>query len=245
MFPPGSTIQRVYRPPVLLLGGPRALLMQLAHPAIAKAVDEHSDFERDPFARLQRTLEATSALVFGDEDTAARSVASIRAVHERVVGDGYRADDPDLLLWVHATLVDTVLLVHRVFLRRLGRRKAEEFYEQSTAMAVALGLPRESQPRDLDAFRAYVAGMVATLEPDATSRRLARAVLHPPGTPWLAAPAFAFVRQVTVGLLPARLRAAYGLRWDPVRGAGLAAVALASQAVLPCLPAPASTVRRP
>jgi len=241
MFPPGSTIRRVDGESVLLLGGPRALLMQLAHPAVAKAVDEHSDFERDPFARLRRTLDMTSALVFGSDGEAARSVASIRAVHGRVVGDGYRADDPELLLWVHATLVDTALHVHRVFLRRLSRREAEEFYEQSTAVAVALGLPRECQPRDLAAFRAYVDHMVATLEVTATARRLSRAVLEP-RVPLVTTPVFAAVRQVTIGLLPARLRSAYRLSWDPARGAALAALALTSRAVLPRLPRPLRTL---
>lgn len=236
MFPPGSTIRRVNSPPVLLLGGPRALLMQLAHPAVAKAVAEHSDFERDPFTRLRRTLQATSAIVFGDEDEAALAVASVRAVHGTVAGEGYRADDPELLLWVHATLVDTVLLMHRVFLRRLPRRVAEEYYQQSAVVAEALGLPRSHQPPDLAAFRDYVDRMVRTLDVDDTSRRLAKAVLHPRNVPLMMEPAFAFVRPLTVALLPARLRDAYGLRWDPVRGAAVAAVALGSQAVLPRLP---------
>jgi uncharacterized protein (DUF2236 family) len=244
MFPPGSTIRRVDGESVLLLGGPRALLMQLAHPAIARAVDEHSDFEDDPFARLRRTLALTRAIVFGDDDEAARSVDAIRAVHAHVVGDGYRAEDHDLLLWVHATLVDTALTVHRVFLGRLPRREAEEYYEQSTAIAVALGLPRAAQPRDLAAFRAYVDGMVATVDVGDTARRLARAVLHPPA-PVVTAPVFAAVRQVTIGLLPARLRVAYGLPWDPARGVALAAVALTSQALLPRLPRRPSTDRRP
>lgn len=241
MFPPGSTIRRVDGESVLLLGGPRALLMQLAHPAVARAVDEHSDFARDPFARLRRTLDMTGALVFGSDADAARSVEAIRAVHGRVVGDGYHAEDPELLLWVHATLVDTALHVHRVFLRRLSRREAEEFYEQSTAVAEALGLSRDCQPRDLAAFRDYVDRMVATLEVSATARRLSRAVLAP-RAPVVAAPVFAAVRQLTIGLLPARLREEYGLPWDPVRGATLATVALTSQAVLPRVPRPLRTL---
>jgi uncharacterized protein (DUF2236 family) len=236
-FAPGSTIRRVDGEAVLLLGGPRALLLQLAHPAVAQAVAEHSDFASDPFTRLRRTLEATRAIVFGDDAEAAAAVEAVRRVHARVVGDGYRADDPDLLLWVHAALVDTALVVHRVFLRRLPDREAEEYYEQSTVIAELLGVPRDRQPRDLAAFRQYVADMVATLEVSDTARRLSHAVLRP-RVPLAAGPVFGAVRQVTAGLLPPRVRAGYGLSWDPARGAALAAVALASQAVLPRVPRP-------
>src|SRR2546429_319415 len=118
-FPPDAVVRRVDGEAVLLLGGGRALLMQLAHPMVARGVAEHSQFEADPFSRLQRTLDAVTTIVFGTEDEARQVAAVVGAVHERVFGDGYRANDPDLLMWVHATLIDTALRVHARFLRPL------------------------------------------------------------------------------------------------------------------------------
>src|SRR5437764_11243732 len=103
LFPRDAVIRRVNGEGVLLLGGGRALLMQLAHPSVAAGVADHSDFRRDPMSRLQRTLDATNTIVFGSEEQARQTAAAIQRVHDTVTGPGYRANDPDLLLWVHAT----------------------------------------------------------------------------------------------------------------------------------------------
>ncbi|TML91600.1 MAG: DUF2236 domain-containing protein [Actinobacteria bacterium] len=228
-------IRRVDGESVLLLGGGRALLMQLAHPMVAAAVAEHSGFHADPFARLQRTLEASFAIVFGTTEQARAAAASVRSVHEHVVGDGYRADDPALLMWVHATLVDTALRVHERFLRPLPAADAERYYDESTVVAELLGVPRAAQPPDLEAFRAYVRGCIATLEVSDTARRLARDVLHP-RLPWPVAPVAELGRQITVGLLPAPLRDQYGLGWDGHRRRALLLAGLGSRLVLPRVP---------
>lgn len=232
MFAADSVVRRVDGERVLLLGGGRALLMQLAHPSVARGVAEHSDFRSDPYARLRRTLEATYSIVFGTEETASQVAAAVRAVHERVQGDGYAANDPALLLWVHATLVDTALRVHRRFLGGLSEAEAERYYEESTVIASLLGEPRSEQPSDLAAFRAYVRHMVATLEVSADARRLARAVLSPP-VPLLGR----FARDLTAGLLPVPLRRQYGLAWTPLQAAALDAAARASRLALPHVPA--------
>src|SRR4051812_30975613 len=95
----GSVVQRVNGEAVLLVGAGRALLMQLSHPLVAKGVAEHSDVERDPFGRLIGTLNAMTAVVFGSAELSSRTVAAMRAVHDRVTGEGYRANDPELLQW--------------------------------------------------------------------------------------------------------------------------------------------------
>ncbi|HSS10571.1 MAG TPA: oxygenase MpaB family protein [Acidimicrobiales bacterium] len=237
LFPPDAVIRRVDGELVLLLGGGRALLLQLAHPMVARGVAQHSDFQGDPLARLQRTLMATYTVVFGTKEQADRATAQVGAVHERVTGVGYRANDPELLLWVHATLVDTALRVHRRFLRPLVPADAERYYQESTKVAQAFGLPRKDQPQDLAAFRSYMRKMVGELSVTLTdeSRRLARRVLHP-RLPLVTAPVVAGVRELTVGLLPPPLRRAYGLRWDPPRQLALDATALAIRASLPRVP---------
>src|SRR5438445_759305 len=180
LFPDDSVIRRVNRENVLLLGGGRALLMQLAHPMVAAGVDEHSDFRIRPMYRLRRTIRMVMAIVFGDRDTALAAARSVNRVHGRVVGDGYRALDPDLLMWVHATLVDTVLLTYETFVRRLGADDREVFYQEMKVLGELLGIPRDRFPdRHLD-FQRYVEGMIAggavTVGPQALD--LARLVLR-------------------------------------------------------------------
>lgn len=238
LFSNQDVIRRVDGELALLAGGGRALLLQLAHPLVARGVAEHSGFDADPFARLQRTLDASYAIVFGTEDEAARSAAVIRAVHDRVVGDGYAANDPALLEWVHATLVDTALFVHGRLLGTLSPAEAEEYYQQSAEVAALLGVPRDQQPADLAAFRSYMAHMVATVRVSGEARELSRRILHPPGPLALVFPA---VRQLTVGWLPRPIREGYGLRWDARRKAALLAAETAARQVLPRLP---SAIRR-
>jgi uncharacterized protein (DUF2236 family) len=221
----------------LLFGGTRALLMQLAHPMVAKGVAEHSGFQHDPFARLQRTLDASYTIVFGTEEQAMRVARRVQAIHRRVRGEGYEANDPELLLWVHSTLVDTALRIHARFLGALPPREAEAYYRQSMVVAELLGVPLSIQPPDLASFRSYVRHQVATLVVSDDARQLAASVLHPK-VPVVGGPASLLVRNLTAGLLPAPLRRAYGLSWDPLREAALGAAMLAARSTLPFVPAP-------
>jgi uncharacterized protein (DUF2236 family) len=237
LFPSDAVIRRVDSELVLLLGGGRALLMQLAHPLVARGVAEHSGFESDPLARLERTLTATYAVVFGTTAQAVRAGQVVRSVHERVTGPGYYANDPELLLWVHATLVDTALAVHRRFLRPLPAGDADRYYQESTRVAEVFGLRRDQQPEDLAAFRRYVDGMVADLAGGLTdqSRQLANSVLHP-RLPMVTAPLMLGVRELTTALVPGRLRQAYGLSWDRRRQTALGAASLVLRTGLPLVP---------
>lgn len=237
LFPPEAVIRRVDSEVVLLLGGGRALLMQLAHPLVARGVAEHSDFETDPLARLERTLAATYTVVFGTGPQAERAAGAVRAVHDTVTGPGYSANDPDLLLWVHATLIDTALAVHRRFLRPLVGAEGERYYQESTRVAELFGVPRDRQPEDLGAFRHYVDTTVADLAAELPehSRQLARSVLHP-RLPLVTAPVMLGVRELTAALLPSPLRRAYQLPWDGRRRAALGVASLALRTGLPLVP---------
>ena len=224
---------------MLLFGGGRAVLMQIAHPSVAKGVAEHSDFERDPFGRLIATLNAMTAVVFGTKEQSARAVAGMKAVHDRVTGEGYRASDPELLHWVYATLIDTALEMHRRFLRPLGAAEAERFYEESVVVAEVLGVPLSIQPPTLPAFQQYVAHMVDTLDVGDDARRLARSVLRPPAplpARPVVEPVFLVMRQLTAGLLPSRLREGFGLTWDPARQLALDGLQRWSRLTLPRVP---------
>src|SRR4030081_1974480 len=97
LFGEDSITRRVNRENILLLGGGRALLMQLAHPKVAAGVDEHSDFRSHSIRRVRRTIRRTMAIGFGDRETALGAARAVNQVHANVRGQDYRALDPDLL----------------------------------------------------------------------------------------------------------------------------------------------------
>jgi uncharacterized protein (DUF2236 family) len=209
----GSISWRVNREAALLLDGGRALLMQLAHPLVAAGVADHSDFQHDPLARLNRTMDLSLALTFGSSEEVRAAARQINRTHERVTGAGYQAMDPDLLLWVHATLIDSALLTYRTFVRPLTAEEAETYYQEAKPIGALLGIPAKHFPPHMGDFDAYLGTMLAgPVQPDETGRRLAALVLRPPirrvpGT------LFAPIEAITAGLLPEGLRRAYGLRW--------------------------------
>src|SRR6267378_4093888 len=214
LFAEDSITRRVNRENILLLGGGRALLMQLAHPKVAAGVDEHSDFRANPMRRLRRTIRLTMAIVFGDRETALAAVRATNQTHGRVRGSDYNARDPELLLWVHATLVDSALVTYETFVKRLTAREREDFYQQMNVTGEMLGVPRERFPATLREFRSYMEEMVESgpVRVDARARELAKYVLRPklglvPGR------AMVPFEIVTAGLLPPALREQYGLAW--------------------------------
>jgi len=210
---PGSISWRVNREAALLLGGGRALLMQVAHPLVAAGVADHSDFQADPLRRLNRTMDLSLALSFGSSEEVRAAARQINRTHERVTGAGYHALDPDLLLWVHATLIDSALLTYRTFVGPLDGAEAEAYYQEAKPIGALLGIPKSRFPTSLADLDAYLATMLAgPVQPDETSCRLARLVLRPP-IRRVPRARFAPVEAITAGLLPEGLRRAYDLRW--------------------------------
>lgn len=243
LFAPGSVSWRVDRESLLLAGGTCALLMQVAHPAVAAGVAAHSDFRADPFARLRRTLGASWAIVFGDGPRAKRSIQRINAIHALVrgvvpeTGAPYRALDPTLLLWVHATLVDTALRVHHRFVATLSAAEMDAYYREATPVAVLLGVPERMIPDTLSELRSWMAGLIAVGEVRVgpTARTLAPAILYPTRFP----PRFVWdaAHLASISVLPAALRRQYGISWSRRRARGVERLAVVSRQVVPWLPA--------
>lgn len=226
LFGPGSVTWKVNREAVLVLGGGRALLLQVAHPSIAAGVAAHSRYDADPWGRLVRTLRVVTLITFGDGATSERAAGALRLGHgairgTRSDGTGYQAMQPDLLLWVWATLVQSSLLVYTRYVGDLTPAEIERFYAEQQRFAVACGVPEGHWPDGYEAFATYFDGMVESglaIGPEA--RRIADAVLLPPVPAPLALPSrpsFELLRLTTVGLLPPSLRAQYGLAWGPLR----------------------------
>ena len=235
LFEPGSIAWRVNGETAMLVGGGRALLMQVAHPAVAAAVAQHSEFPREPYVRLWRTLDTMLAITFGDAGQSAAAAARVNAVHRRVVGTTYSAMDPELLLWVHATLVDSALVVHDRFVGGLSPSQRERYYREMKRQAAAFEVPAAVLPGNLGDFRRYVGRQVSRLEVTGQARALASEIVSPP-VPLALRPAAALFGLVTVGLLPPALREAYGFEWSAVRGWGLAGTGLALRSIVPILP---------
>lgn len=224
LFRRGSWLRRISGEQVLLFGGGRALLLEIAHPLVAAGVAEHSRFRSDPFGRLQRTLEALSAIVFRDRAAALAAARGVERAHARVhgvlpsaagrfaAGTRYSGRDPELMLWVWATLVDTALEVYERFVDALAPAARRAYYADHRCVARVLGVPDALVPPDWEAFRAW---FDALTQSDAlcvtdTAREIGAAVLAPAAT--LAGGRR--LRLITTGLLPPRLREGFGLDWD-------------------------------
>src|SRR5207244_668774 len=158
LFGPGSLTWRVNREGVLLLGGGAALVEQVAHPLVAAGVAEHSNYREDPWGRLYRTLDLTTKIVFGSTEVAEEASARIKHVHGHVrgtttetggrypAGTPYDARTPELLMWVHATLVHTSLDVYTRYVGALSIVEQRAYYEEMKLMGEKVGIPRDAQP---------------------------------------------------------------------------------------------------
>lgn len=244
LFGPDSQVWHIARERRLLLGGPAALLLQVAHPLVAAGVDAHSDFRAEALQRLARTLDVTLTLTFGDSRQAAQVVTGVRRQHDRVrgvtadasrrlpAGTPYAATDPQLLLWVHTTLVCTALEVHDLFVGRLTWDQRDRYHREMTAYAVQLGVPAAVVPAnyaDLQRFSNRTVEDCLSVGP--TAHRLSAAILD--GIP---SPLRPVADAVTAQLLPPSLREAYRLLLGPRDEVLLHSVQRLSRASTPLLP---------
>jgi len=230
---PSELPRRINAERILLLGWTRAVLLQLAHPLIAAGVADHSTFRGSTvaaFSRLHHTVLAMLAMTFGDDGERERALEAIRAIHRRVhgtlpaacgrfpAGTRYSAEDPALLLWVHVTLIDSILLVYERLVAPLTDAERDRYCVDSADVAIALGARAGDVPRcrrELQACldREYGAGSIAVSD---QARDLAAALLSPVSSR-AAAPLTAVATFLAAGLLPAQVRREYGFAWSPRR----------------------------
>ncbi len=252
-FGPQSVTWRIASEAVLVVGGGRAVLLQLAHPLVAAGVDAFSAYRTDPWRRFQETLLMSEALTFGTRDEARAAARAINRMHQHVQGQlaapagafaaatPYRAHDPDLLFWVLATLIDTVLSLYPRLVGPLTPGEMEHYYQESCRSAVLLGLPEGYAPPTLAAFQDYMREMITSPRLAVTegARRVAHAVMHfPLPLPLLPAlwPIRAVMQHATAGMLPPRLREQYGFTWGRQQQALLDFELVGIHHLLPLLP---------
>lgn len=235
---PGSVSWEVNRSTLVLAGWGPAILLQLAHPLIAAGVAQHSQFRgslRNGLRRFWATVSAMRAITFGTDDDAVDAAARIAAVHDRVggqlpeavgahqAGARYSAHDQDLQRWVHHTLLFAIPSTYALVVGPLSDADRDRYCAEAAIMEPLMGLPEGSLPRTWADVQRAVDAMVqgAGLAISDDSRALARAVLYPPRW-WLLFPLFRPVQLLTVGLLPAPLRVAYGFTWTHRQARALA-----------------------
>jgi uncharacterized protein (DUF2236 family) len=216
-FADDAVIRRVAAEVVLIAGGSRAILLQIAHPKVAAGVAAYSDFQQRPLHRMRRTAGYMLGIVYGDSREMQRVADVVNAVHRRISGPGYSASDPDLQVWVGATLYESTVMLYERIMGPLPAEQRGELLREYGVLATALHCPADKWPADVNTFRAYWDGMIATLEVSDEARDIARAVLYPANIPVALRPLAPVNRLITVGLLPARIRDGFGLAWPPAR----------------------------
>jgi uncharacterized protein (DUF2236 family) len=234
---PDSISWKINREVIVVAGWGRAILLQLAHPAVAAGVHDHSSFRGSlpsGFRRLRATVGAMLSLTFGDTEQMIAAAAGINAIHDRVRGrvppplglrrtsppsqegggEAYSAHDPDLLRWVHATLLESIPLTYERLVGPLTLRERDRYCLEASIMEPLLGMTAGWLPRDSAQLDAYMRGMLTggRLVVTDSSRALARALLYPPHW-YVAWPAFRTLQLLTIGTLPPSIRRAYGFEW--------------------------------
>lgn len=222
LFGPGSPTWQVSREAAISVGGGCAALLQVAHPFVANAVEQHSSVFEDMQGRFRRTLGTVTQMVFGDWPSVQHLSRGIFALHSTVrgslaegggryrLGDVYEANTISALYWVHATLIHTSIQVYELLFEPLSPERKEEYFQESKRFDYLFGVPDESIPKDWKSFEVYWNSMIDSdaLFVGGPALRIAEAISTAPNP--VAEPGFAVLRLYTAALLPPRFREAFG-----------------------------------
>ncbi|TAN33877.1 DUF2236 domain-containing protein [bacterium] len=220
LFGPRSLVWRVHRDRTFPLAGVRSLMIQALHPLAMAGVVQHSDWRRDPYGRLAATSGYLLTVTYGATADAQAAAARVRAVHthvrgvDEVTGRAYSADDPALLLWIHAALVDSILSVVQRYGRALDAAGADRYVAEMVRFAEIVGVPAGMVPDSVAALRGYIES-VDLLQAAPAARDAIAVVLDPPGLDEELRELWRDFGQVAVGTLPAWARAMYGFDLPP------------------------------
>jgi uncharacterized protein (DUF2236 family) len=254
-FTDASAIRVVQRERAVALAGPRALLMQAAHPLAVAGLLAHSDALEDPYVRLARTAKVMNAITFGSRQEADRLTRRVRTMHRGVsgripetvgrypAGTPYRADAPELLMWILYSLVDSNIVVYEAYVRRLSERRQAALWDDFKLVGHLFGLDDGQLPQTLADLRRYGREMLEgdSLAVGDWARRRAREIVLEPPVSNLARPLVETVNFITIALLPDPIREQYGFFPLPppaMRKALVSAGALyVRRGLLPLLPA--------
>jgi len=248
LFGPDSTLWQINRHASTFLGGGRAALLQVAHPAVAQAISHHSITRNDPYGRFQRTFRQVFPMVWGSLDEAFAAARTVHRVHQRIRGryvedvgrhrrgDVYDANDRHALLWVHSTLWETSISTHEMFLGPLDAATKARYYRETKRFAALFGLDAAELPESWDDFVAYNRQMWEgdELAVGAVGREIAGYLFAPSD------PAFetagSWLRTLTAGLLPAPVRERFGFSFEAAERRSFDRAVRLLRSALPRLP---------
>ncbi|MGZ5354175.1 MAG: oxygenase MpaB family protein [Actinomycetota bacterium] len=242
-FGPDSVSWKVHREVTVLFGGARAVLMQAAHPLVIAGARETRFYERNPWRRLQRTLLLTYTLTFGTKAEADAAAEQINDVHARIHGVDevtrlpYDALDPDLLLYVHACLIESALLFERLTIGRLDAEGRQRFHEEQMLAAEMMRVPRALIPPTIAGLRAYLRAVESSglLRVSDSAAKVAALFETPPReAEWR--PVLKGVSRLAFGTLPAPVRRMYGIELTSARRRAMRAAFASLRALHPLLP---------
>jgi uncharacterized protein (DUF2236 family) len=217
LFGPTSVAWRLHKEPALLAGGLSALMVQALHPLAIAAVVDHSDYKQDVWGRYDRTTNYVVTTIFGTRKQAEAVGARVRAIHapikgvDRVTGLPYEADDPVLLLWIHATLLEGFLAAYRRFVRPLSAADADRYVAEMVRQAELVGLPAEDVPASERANQEFIASCRPQLRVTDAATEAVDTVLHPPLQSWRR-PFWWVAGHAALSLVPDYALDLYGLR---------------------------------
>ena len=236
IFGPDSVAWRIHADPVMLVGGLRALLVQALEPRAMAAVDQHSAFREDPWGRLERTTQFVLATTYGDTIDAEAAAVHVREVHrpihgvDEVTGQRYSANDPDLLLWIHAVEVESFLLAYRTYAGRISAADSDRYVHEMARVAELVGLPSGRAPRTEGELRDHLRSVRGLRATPAAFEGL-RVVLFPP-MDLRYRPLWAIPTTAAIAILPRYARRLYRIPWFPPAAIPVRAAVFALSRVL-------------
>lgn len=215
---PGPIMRTILAENISMAGGSAAVLLQIANKKVGLAVSEHSSFTKRPAQRARRTLFYLYVMAFGTPEERRHITDATHAAHSRVSDPkgAYEADDPELQLWVAATIYWSLILSYEEVFGTLDEATADQAYREFSVYATALRVPPEMWPKDREAFRQYWEATIASLEITEEAKAVGQDVLYPgnnlPWAAWLYTRLTGhFSRITTTELLPDTIRNEFGL----------------------------------
>jgi len=221
-FGPGSVTWRVSTDLGRPVAGLRALMLQALHPLAMAGVDQHSNWRADPVGRLAATSGYLATITFGDRAAAEQAAARVRRIHEHITGTDtitgqrYEASDPALLLWVHATLVDSGIVAAGMFGTPLPAPDADRYVAEMVAAAELVGVPAGQVPASLSDLDSYLTASRPALRCTPAAAESMAYLLDPPGLDEDIAEIWADIREGVVATLPSWAQDMYGYPAAPL-----------------------------
>lgn len=250
-FPAGSMLRHVQEHRTVgQTYGQRALIVGATHPVPYVGTSASTNAKERPFMRLSATAEAFESIFFGDRAEADKVLAMVHQMHTKVrgtldrdegnfpAGTAYDAFDPELMLWTMAMLADSSRVAFETLVRRLEPDEKERLWADWIRFGELFGMPRSVAPATARDFEEWMRAQIAGPDFHVTeeARVVGRAIALDMPVPLQLRIGITGTNLVVRGMLPPRVRTAFGLAWSPAHAAayaGICAGVRASQRVMP------------